>query len=68
MYGGRIFKKYRANATLRFGEDFFTASNRFGSPLPLKDPRKRNARSPIFWEFVQFVIHDQRWERRMNIA
>lgn len=53
QYGSKMVGKYRRLAVKKFGDDFFSESNNFGSPVPLLPGRKRDANLPIFWEFVQ---------------
>lgn len=56
VYGKKIVDVYRKKAIAKFGQDYFNASNNFGSPVPVRKGL-RDSRLPIFWEFVQYVIH-----------
>ena len=63
-HGKAMVAKYRREARRRFGEDFFSADNNFGSPV--KNSRgKRVEGLPVFWEFVQYVkrspMADEHW-------
>jgi hypothetical protein len=55
LYGQEIATKHRSKAIQRFGREFFSAQNNFGTPLPVSGGKSRTAELPIFWEFVQFV-------------
>ena len=50
----------------------FSHYNNYGAPLPVKNKGRPNANLPIFWEFVQFVIHqkkssmDEHWKPTAN--
>lgn len=65
IYGKKIVKRFRKAAIEKFGENYFSEENHFGSLLPRK---KRTADLPIFWEFVQYVIgipprsFDEHWK------
>ena len=45
----------RQEAMARFGPEFFSQSNNFGTPLPVEGG-KRFDWLPTFWEFVQFIL------------
>lgn len=49
-YGRQIVSRYRAAAIQKFGADFFSEQNNFGSPGPVE---ARLAELPTWWEFVQ---------------
>lgn len=72
QYGQKIVKKYRSQAINLFGPQFFSHYNNYGAPLPVKNKGRPNANLPIFWEFVQFVIHqkkssmDEHWKPTAN--
>jgi len=55
-YGRGIVSKYRPAARSRFREEFFSAENNFGSPLPVSGHSWRSDDLPSWWEFVQYVI------------
>ncbi len=57
-YGSKAVKMFRRKAKTRFGEDFFSAANNFGSPRPASPiglMGNRTQHHPIFWEFVQLL-------------
>eukprot|EP00092_Neocalanus_flemingeri_P032094 GFUD01034882.1.p1 GENE.GFUD01034882.1~~GFUD01034882.1.p1 ORF type:complete len:436 (-),score=99.92 GFUD01034882.1:116-1423(-) len=66
-YGKKIVKKYRKGAELRFGPDYFSKENNFGSPIPLLSSW-RSRSLPSWWEFVQYILHtspssyDEHWK------
>ena len=57
-----MVKKYREEARRKFGEDFFSAENKFGCPME-KGRWDKNTGwvrvdgMPIFWEFVKYIIN-----------
>ena len=56
-YGRDIVSRYRRRALERFGREFFSEANNYGTPMAVQGPgAKRPEGLPIFWEFVQFVI------------
>ena len=55
LYGRAIVKQYRALAERRFGHQFFSKANHFGTPLPVRKKGHRTKELPTFWEFIQFV-------------
>ena len=59
-YGKKIVAKYRHQALKVFGDEFFSAENNYGAPLPVADGRRPTSDLPIFWEFVQYVIEARR--------
>ena len=63
-HGRAIVAKYREEAKRRFGEEFFSAANNFGSPIK-NTVGKRTEQLPTFWEFVQYVKEkpsgDEHW-------
>ncbi len=60
-YGSDMVNAYRRAATARFGADFFSARNNFGTPLAVSKERgKRMKTMPTFWEFVQFILDTER--------
>ena len=65
-FGKHFVKKYREKAKTALGEEYFTDTNNFGTPLKVKDNRRPNADLPTFWEFAQSVIDgykmDEHWE------
>jgi len=71
-YGKKIVAKFRTRAIQKFGDDFFSARNNYGAPIPVKDNGRPSSDLPIFWEFVQFVIEsrksamDEHWKPTMN--
>ena len=52
-YGRKIVRGYRAAARDKFGADFLSEENNFGSPVPVK---ARLAELPTWWEFVQWLL------------
>lgn len=66
-YGKKIVKKYRQLAIQRFGPDFFSAENNFGSPFPISSGWRTN-QLPSWWEFVQYLLstaptrYDEHWK------
>jgi len=71
-YGKKIVAKFRTKAIQKFGDEFFSAKNNYGAPLPVKDNGRPSSDLPIFWEFVQFVIEsrkgamDEHWKPTFN--
>jgi len=55
-YGLIMVKKYRQKSIEKFGEEFFSQDNYFGSPLKPKHFRTSSS-FPTFWEFVQYLIY-----------
>ena len=56
-HGRAMVARYRDEARRRFGDNFFSAGNNFGSPM--KSVRRvRREGMPIFWEFVKYVINE----------
>ena len=53
-YGRKIVSQYRAAAIQRFGADFFSEKNNFGSPVGPVEARR--AELPSWWEFVQWIL------------
>ena len=70
--GRKIVSKYRKKALRKFGSDFFSAENNFGTPLAVNGVRVREL--PTFWEFVQNVITsmvtamDEHWKPMSNFC
>ncbi len=57
-YGIMAVKRFRQAAIAKFGKDYFSAANNFGSPIPAVRDGLRGNRTehhPIFWEFVQLI-------------
>ncbi len=70
-YGHVAVQLYRKKAEAKFGQEFFSPRNHFGSPLP--DPKEgtlasRTKHHPIFWEFAKLIIsqdptkYDNHWK------
>jgi len=57
-YGKKIVSKYRNGAIQRFGPEYFSEDNNFGSPLPISSGW-RSSSLPSWWEFVQYILHTQ---------
>jgi len=57
-YGRKIVEKFREEALLRFGKEYFQGENHFGAPVKPLDFRNTSD-LPIFWEFVQMVIEQK---------
>ena len=62
-HGRAMVKRYREEARRKFGEDFFSADNKFGCPMD--KGRWDNGTGwvrvngmPIFWEFVKYIINE----------
>ncbi len=58
-YGKPAVRKFREKAVAKFGIEFFSEENHFGSPLPdVKEGSMglRTKNHPTFWEFVQLII------------
>ena len=55
LYGWEIVNRYRAAALERFSREFFSRSNNFGAPLPVRKKGRRTEELPTFWEFIQYV-------------
>ena len=52
-YGRKIVSRYRAAAGEKFGQDFLSEKNNFGSPVPVQ---ARRPELPTWWEFVQWIL------------
>jgi len=71
-YGRKIVQKYRQAALKKFGDDFFSATNNYGAPIPVANGGRPSSDLPVFWEFVQFVIEsrkltmDEHWKPVTN--
>ena len=53
--GPLMVKEFRSQALARFGQEFFSKENNYGALYKVKTHRVYEL--PIFWEFVQWIIH-----------
>ena len=76
LYGRKIVEKYREKAIQKFGPDFFSVANNFGSPVKVEN--RTTGVLPSWWEFVQWITDadqtkhdmDEHWRpvRNLNLS
>lgn len=64
LYGRKIVGRYRERAIQKFGSDYFSEVNNFGSPVKVEN--RTSGDLPSWWEFVRWIIDQDQTKHDMD--